>query len=414
MTDSRSIGKKVLQNIAVVIPLPYEREGGFWTRDAGLLVRGFRELGCRATLVALPGKSHFTQTEGFEADGLRLGSMAELCSPQWWQEFAPDAVVVFGWGLHHFEKIRAAIRTVTPHIAERMDTDGMRSPLLNPLRFAYLSWAQAMARMHAGSRYSWKTLPAAVQAAAWTGCCMAVAPSRGASAARIASCIPVLLVESDLACKRIKRWLEIFGCDSGGVHFCPNSVDTQNLPFPDPAQKKPNRVVAVGRWLSFQKNFEAVLSVAKDFLRYRNDYQFHIIGEIPKNVTTTDRLILHGKKSQAELGSILRQSQILFAASRYESFHLAAAEALCCGCSVVLPTSIPTAVWFAGMNSGAVASECSHIALEQSLRQEVRKWDMGARNPAAIAAHWRPILGPRTQAQTILELWEEPVSRSPA
>ena len=393
-------------HIAVVIPLPYSRQGSFWNRDAGLLVRGFREIGCRATLVAIQGSEPYGEAEGFEKEGLRLGSIEDLQSPEWWGSLAPDAVAVFGWGLHHFEKIRRAIRPTTRFLAERMDTDGMRSPLLNPLRFAYLSWAQAMDRMHAGSRYSWKTIPAATQAAAWTAYCLAVAPWRGASAARIASDIPVLLVESEPARQKIKRWLNIFECDANGVHFCPHSVDTQNLPVPDMAQKKPNRVVAVGRWLSFQKNFETVFSVAHDFLRCRNDYEFHIVGEVPNHLPSTDRLILHGKKSQAELGNILSQSRILFAASRFESFHLAAAEALACGCSVVMNPEIPTARWFAEADSGTVASKGSRSAMEQALREEVCMWDMGARNPAAIAAHWRPLLDPRTQAQTILDLWE--------
>ena len=161
------------RHIAVVIPLPYSRQGSFWNRDAGLLVRGFREIGCRATLVAIQGAEQYGGAEGFEKEGLRLGAMEDLQSPEWWGSLPPDAVVVFGWGLHHFEQIREAIRPTTRFLAERMDTDGMRSPLLNPPRFAYLAWAQAMDRMQAGSRYSWKTLPAAIQASSWTAYCLA-------------------------------------------------------------------------------------------------------------------------------------------------------------------------------------------------------------------------------------------------
>lgn len=400
-----------LRHIVVAIPLPYHRDRGFWERDAGLLARGFREIGYRTTLVALKEEEELVKTDKCELDGLELGSKEELESPEWWCKLAPDAAVVFGWGLHHFEKIRHAIRSVTPLLAERMDTDGMRSPILDPFRFSYLSWAQAMDRLGACKSRSWKFLPAAVTSFLWTTYSLAVAPWRGRAAARVASRIPVLLLESEPARKLTVQWLEMFGCSSKAVYLCPHSVDTEKLPVPTSAQKKPNRVVAVGRWLSFQKNFDAALHVAKEFLARRTDYEVHFIGEAPRIHNLPDRMIMHGRVDGLTLGRLLLEARILFATSRYESFHLAAAEALCCGCSVVLPKSIPTAASFAGCESGTAVETSSVRAITEALLTEAKTWDEGARHPESIAAHWRPIFAARSQAQTILKLWNDSQDR---
>jgi glycosyltransferase involved in cell wall biosynthesis len=391
------------RHIVVTIPLTYRREGDFWGRDAGLLVRGFRELGYRSTLVALRSEPEVTGREGYEADGLILATQQEMETSSWWQGIAPDGAILFGWALHHYEAIRKALRTATPYLAERMDTDGMRSPLLGPARYFYLSWAQAMDRMSARKRFSWPTLPASAMAAAWTAYSVGVAPWRGAMAAQIAASIPSLLVESEPAREKVKRWLRIFGYPDSNLHFCPHSVDIEDLPVEIEAKNRPERVVAVGRWGSFQKNFELTWKVAERFVSERRGYEFHFVGDLPWKTPKVDGIFCHGKRSRRETGELLSTARILFAASRYESFHLAAAEALCCGCSVVLSKNIPTAPWFSEKESGTV-SEGNYLL--QALHHEACCWEMGARKPEMIAAQWRPIFAPDAQAHTILKLWE--------
>lgn len=396
-----------LRHIAVAIPLPYSREGDFWGRDAGLLVRGFREIGCRATLVALHGSREIQEKEGLETDGLLLATKQEMETASWWKALAPDGVVLFGWALHHFEKIRRAAAAATPCLAERMDTDGMRSPLLDPARFFYLSWARSMDHFDAQNRLSWKALPAGIRAAAWTAYSLGAFPFQGANAAKIASQIPVLLVESNPALEKIRRWLGFYGHSGGNLHFCPPSVDVSNLPKASGTKKKPERIVAVGRWGSFQKNFPLTWQVASRFVSEQKDYEFHFVGELPRHTSKANGIVLHGKKSRGETGHLLSTARILFAASRYESFHLAAAEALCCGCSVVLPRDIPTAQWFASHQSGISVPAPNAQTLTNALIAEAGEWKAGHRAPEAISAHWRQILHPRTQAAAILDLWEK-------
>lgn len=393
-----------LSHVVVVLPLPYRRNGGFWERDAGLLVRAFRQLGLRSTLVAIPGPEPITDPVGFEKEGLALGTRDEMKSPAWWKAVAPDAVVLFGWGLHHFEDVRRASRQITPLLAEHTDSDGMRSPRVGAGRFWYLAWAQSMDRQKALHPWSWQALPAAVWASLWTLYCSAVSSTRGANAAEIASRIPVLLTESPVALSRTAAWLKSYGHRANNLHLCPHSIDLGHIPLPDRVKKKPNRVIAIGRWTSFQKNFPSALSVAKTFLKERTDYEFHFVGEMPEVQPSVDRLIFHGRVDHAELGRLLDESNILIAPSRYESFHLAAGEALCCGCSVVLPSCIPTAEWFASQDSGTVASAPTSLKMLQALHAEASAWDNGLRNAHAIATWWRDQLDPAAQARQILRL----------
>ena len=394
----------VPNHIVVVIPLPYRRDGGFWVRDAGLLVRAFRDLGLRSTLVALSGGATIDEPVGLEKDGLVLGTIDELESPEWWKSVCPDAVVLFGWGLHHFEKVRQAFRQITPLLAEHTDSDGMRSPRVGIGRFWYLAWAQAMDRRGAIYPWGWPAAPSTLWASLWTLYCLAVSSTRGAVAAEIASRIPVLLTESPVALTRTKDWLISYGYPARNLHLVPHSIDLEHIPLPEKAQKKPNRIIAVWRWTSFQKNFPLALRVEKEFLRERADYEFHFVGATPTSTPIVDRLIFHGRIAHSSLGRLLAGSNILFASSRYESFHLAAGEALCGGCSVVLPSCIPTAEWFASQNSGTVAPTPTVKEMTRALHAEAIHWDEGRRDGHAIASYWRTRLDPEVQAREILRL----------
>jgi len=392
-------------HIVVVIPLPYRRNGDFWGRDAGLLVRGFRELGLRATLVTLSNQEPLGEKEGYEKEGLVVAGLSNLESSDWWKTLSPDGVILFGWTLSRFQKVRNAILTVTSRLAERMDTNGMRSAILNPARYFYLTWAQSMDRMEARNCTSWKTLPSGLFAALWTARSLVGLPIIGARAAKTVGDIPLVMVESPLAKRRIDRWLRFHGHEPSNVHFCPHAVDIAELPKGPATKKRPDCVIAVGRWGSFQKDFDLTWKIACRFVSERKGAEFHIVGEVPWKTPVVPRVVLHGRLGRGETGQLLAASRILFAASRYESFHLAAAEALCCGCSVVLSENVPTARWFVGEESGTLARTPAYEDLLVALKQEASLWETGARSPDAIATFWRSRLSPSVQAKSILELW---------
>jgi len=396
-------------HVVTAIPIQHYGEGDFWGRDAGLMATGFLGAGCRATLVAIgnPDDS-LTGVPGLTPE-LRLASMEAMKTPAFWRQLAPDLVFLFAWTLPRHEGIRRAIRASGIPFIERMDTDGMRSPLLGFRRFFYLSWAQSMSRLKASRRVSWKAIPALASACLWTGRSLIGSPWLGAYSARIASRIPLVVVESPSAESKIRKWLALHGLGSGNVRFLPHPVAVESLPGVE-TQSRGKRVIAIGRWKSFQKNPEATLAVAGKFLSLRKDYEFHFIGENPHSIQPFERMHFHGLISRQEIGRIAAESRILLALSRYESFHLGAAEALCCGCSVVMAPGIPTAGWFTGPASGTVATTDSQSSYLEALLKEVDQWESGQRDPLAISKHWRKRLNPVDVArETLLDFVSNPL-----
>lgn len=398
--------------MVVAIPLPYSEDGDFWGRDAGLLIRGFQRLGLRATLVAI--RPEGSQAASIRGDELVLASGGEETSEAFWKRLHPDAVVLYAWTRPRFQPLRAAVRKATPLLAEHMDTDGMRGAVLNPAHFFYLSWAQAMDRWGASHGKSW-LCPPALFAALWqTGFSLCATPVLGLRAARTVSRIPAVLVESEPALQRIRRWLKIFGLPGGNLHVCPHSVDTHGLGAPKNATLRARRVVAIGRWRSFQKNWQQCLELAKSLIAERPDYEFHIVGETPLTDSPAPQIILHGRLERSKVTEWLGESQILVVPSRYESFHLASGEALCCGCSVVESPRLTTAAYFAEDGCGTVARRPTTGAMLEALRIEIRAWESGQRDPEKIATKWRARLSPESQAAEILRILGIPATTTDA
>jgi hypothetical protein len=108
-------------------------------------------------------------------------------------------------------------------------------------------------------------------------------------------------------------------------------------------------------------------------------------------------------KPHREVGAICQRSKIFLMTSRTESFNIAAAEALCCGCSVVGPVEIASVPFFAGEASGTVACRQRRSHFLDALGAEVQAWEAGMRNPGRIAQTWLAAVGSAAVAKKTLE-----------
>ena len=80
---------------------------------------------------------------------------------------------------------------------------------------------------------------------------------------------------------------------------------------------------------------------------------------------------------------------MLFVPSRWESFSIAAAEALCTGCSIVgTPAEAFRYLSMQGF-SGTIASTFDRKAILAALLQDATKWERGDYKPEKIAIFWR-------------------------
>ena len=104
------------------------------------------------------------------------------------------------------------------------------------------------------------------------------------------------------------------------------------------------------------------------------------------------RILLKGFTPSAALKDVYCDAMVSFCTSKRESTHIASAEALCCGCAVVIPArpSLSLPQWYTTKDSGTVTKEDTPESLADAVLAELREWQSGHRNPAAIAAAWQP------------------------
>lgn len=387
-----------------LLPLPYTDRGGFWHRDVGLIVQTLRALGNDAKLVAYRTK----EAESSQFPVL-LGTADELNDGAWWRSHAPDAVISNTWGAPRFARMRAAALGATSCFVEKLDTDGIRSPWIWPSQYFVETWTHLRDR----GNPAWKRYGALGLALLRTFAVGAFPSLLDRRMATLMAELPKIVAESPLAAERIRRFLRSYSLTPPRIESIPHPVSLRDLGFKEGIQARENRVVAVGRWHEHQKNFPLLLAVLGRFLRIHPEWRAEIIGQLPENAKDQvrrliddgrDRLQLRGVVPHEEIGTIYWASKIFLITSRHESFNIAAAEALCCGCSVVGPVEIASTEYFAGTSSGTVAPRRRAVHLVDALCTEAEHWSAGSRAPEQIAAYWRQEVGAESVSRRLLEL----------
>jgi glycosyltransferase involved in cell wall biosynthesis len=150
-----------------------------------------------------------------------------------------------------------------------------------------------------------------------------------------------------------------------------------------------------------------------NFLTQRQDYRFMIFGSgtdqvnrllesAPQNVR--DRITVLGFIEHEKVQEKLKNAKLLFVPSRWESFSIASAEALCTGCSIVGTPA--EALRYQSMQgfSGSISATFDKKAILAALLQDAVKWDQGKYDQEKIAAYWRPILNRKSVAKNIENL----------
>jgi glycosyltransferase involved in cell wall biosynthesis len=183
------------------------------------------------------------------------------------------------------------------------------------------------------------------------------------------------------------------------VRMVPHPV---NPIFTYAGETKENCVVAVGRWDAngaSQKNPELLMEVLTEFLAARPDWNARIVGkgvdELAHNYAGKKGKMAGGIEfinfvDHAELKSVYVTSRIMLCVSRHESFHISSAEAVCCGCSVVVPkrASLGSIAWFTSSDSGRIAERYDGKCIVNTLKKEADCWTALGRDPVHISHTW--------------------------
>jgi glycosyltransferase involved in cell wall biosynthesis len=386
-------------------PESFDGGPGFFARDSGLICRGLQQLGidCHALMP-------FGEQMGDEPD-LQRTDYRNLESADWWKSQGDiEGVVLYSWASPSHRRVAAAIREAGIFLVVNLDNSGLVSPLVGLRRWLAEQWILSG---KGKGRQAWQRFFFLV-AKGMTFGLVYTDPLRSfhLKQADVIACV------SPLATSRITKLCTIYGGQrmAEKVRMIPHAVQSQ---FCYGGEVKMRRIVCVGRWNDFvQKRTPLLCETMQHVLAADPQVSVVIIGQ-PVDVliewhqhlddSMRQRVDLAGAIPRSEIARLMQKSQVFYSASAFESFGIAAAEALCCGCSVVAESSVSMAAfdWFVSEASGTLTQCSSGRHHADALCQEIRKWDQGERDGRRISSIWSERLHEHKVAAEILTLFQE-------
>lgn len=387
--------------VATCTPTDFEASPRFFSRDTGLLCRGFQSAGYECKVI-MPGVAKPDDS----TDLLRC-SFSDLEDPAWWKARELDLVVLYAWVKPRHLPIAKAIRQAGIKLVQSMDTAGLQSPYSD-----FKSWA-ACSMMMCSMPQGWQRRMRAL-------------------ARSLRDWIPSLFEK-----KRLRMMAE---CDALAVVSPPayESINqyARTLGSPDVAKKtvviphpvsdemqydgraKEKKLIVVGRWGhadATQKDPVFHLRIIEKFLAAHPAWSADFIGNSATSLTPQLRTWSPEVSSRIELidfvpHDVLREkyasASIMLCASRYESFHIASAEAVCSGCSIVVPKHpmLASTGWFTSHESGTISGKRNLSSITAALELEASNWENEKRAPLKIARYWKSVLPASCVASKLAEM----------
>lgn len=386
-------------------PVAFGGGADFFARDSGLMCRGFQALGIESRAVMpLPGGG------GDEPDLIRT-EFANLESAAWWKSHRLDGVVLYAWGSPKFRRVAAAIREAGIFLVLNQDNGGLISPLAGFTGWLEEQWIMTGRGKEPGGWISFlKRLVRGL-----TVGLLVTDPLRAAHLRQgnVIACV------SPAAARHYRKLCRIYGGEglARRVVVLPHPVES-GFRYDGFPETKLRQVVCVGRWQDrLQKRPALMQAVLQQLVENDPAVQVEIAGEPTPELRDwhrslrpelQERVRLRGRVDRWQLAEILRSSQIFYSPSAFESFGIAAGEALCCGCSVVAGRSVSMASfeWFVSKDSGRLAAADDVQGHLHALREELARRDQGGGNPAEISKTWGPLLHADRVAAIVIGLAE--------
>lgn len=366
-------------------PVAFGGGADFFARDSGLLCRGFQALGIESRAV-MPGE----RQRDDDADLIRT-NFENLESKDWWQSQELDGVVLYAWGRPKFRKVAAAIRNAGIFLVLNQDNGGLVSLLAGFREWLGEQWILS------GQGRDVKALLRFVKLTirGLTVGLLLTDPLRAAHLkhGNVIACV------SPKAADCYRKLCHIYGGEdlARRVAVIPHAVESR---FRFAGGPKLRQVACVGRWQDVvQKRPWLLIDVMGSLLAADERVSVVIAGTATSELeawhhslgeSQRARVQLRGRVDRDELAAILRESQVFYSPSAFESFGIAAAEALCSGCSVVAGRSVSMASfeWFVSEESGTLAGKNDRMGHLAALREELDAWDRHQRNARRISDIW--------------------------
>ena len=387
-------------------PFPFGGGPDFFARDSGLLCRGFRMIGVESMAV-MPGERKPEDV----ADLIRT-DYANLESAEWWRAHKLDGVVLYAWGAPRYRRVAKAIRDSGTRLVLNQDSSGLVSPLSG-----IWPWLREQAVLNGGMASPHTTIRSAVAIA--KGLTLGLLRTEPLRAVHLRQGDIIAALHPDAA-ENYRRLCRIYGGKdlAARVAVIPHAI-SPSLSYGEGSLAKQNRIIAIGRWDDVIQKRPALLTEVIGRLLSRDSHvAVDIVGNLTERIRAwhhglppdaARRVHLHGKLPHEEIRRLLLAARVLYCPSAYESFHIASAEALCCGCSVVaadMPT-LASVRWFVSRDSGTLAATDDANGHLEALVRELSLWETGGRDPMTISDIWTEILHADKVAERIVKVIAE-------
>jgi hypothetical protein len=385
-------------------PVAFGGGADFFARDSGLLCRGFQMIGIDSRAV-MPGER---QPED-ESDLIRT-EYRNLESTVWWRSQQVDGVVLYAWGRPKFRKVAAAIHEAGIFLVLNLDSGGLVSPLVGWRDWLHAQWIYGGQGRGGKSwfRFTKLTLHRLIIGLLLTD------PLR----ARHLKCGNAITCVSPRAAEYFRRLCRIYGGEhlAARIRVIPHAVEQR---FRYSGKKKQRQVACVGRWMDqVQKRTWLLMEVIGALLSKDDQVMVVIAGQTTPELeawhhglekSQGSRVRLAGIIGREELAVLFDESQVFYSPSAYESFGIAAAEALCEGCSVVAERSVALTSfdWFVSADSGTLAASNDVTPHLHAIQHELAAWQDSKRAAEAISRFWCERLYAGNVATLIRNLIEE-------
>jgi glycosyltransferase involved in cell wall biosynthesis len=355
-------------------------------------VEGLRSIGIEAITVCPAGMEI-----GYPYCTVVFNDYRELTFPDFWQNLSCNNAFIITW--HRMTDILLAMREAGMRAIAIGDSDGLVSIRAHP-------WDTLRYKISEQKNYRHKIGAAKLWLSNWL--------FRG--------------VAHDLELIAATEAAHIFGLPNvGGVEqfrqFLINRGATvaankvAAIPYPvaeafctEPIKTpKANRVIAVGRWDSYQKNAPLLAVALERLTSYGCNTEFLIVGNgavaaFSSVAKLNSAIHLLGFQPREQIMKLMSDCRSVLIPSRWESGPIVANEMLALGGTVV-GTPIPSIKGItADGRFGRISQKHCAEPFAKALLNEMDAWGRGERDPQAIAAHWRTLVSPVSVAGRIIDL----------
>jgi glycosyltransferase involved in cell wall biosynthesis len=387
-------------------PEPFDGSYDYFTRDCGLVTRGLQSIRVESSsiIVGVPLPTD-------EPDLIRV-NYARLTSSVWWKQRNLDGVLLYSWGLPKYNDIAKAIREAGIFLILHQDSSGILFPIVCVKGGYHLKKTYCFIE-HEKFKALLLLVTWIIYRCTFGFLKLEFGRIKHLSYGNLITCVsPIAVTRYRNYVRRMKHKVL---CKR--VALLPHPV--ANYFRYSKGSKTNMRVIAVGRWDDLpQKRAQILIEVINRCLHANHEIVFDILGKITQTMhdwhaslkeQKASRVQLHGTIPNSQLLSYYQRSSILLCTSSHESFHIAAAEALCCGNTVVAPKldALPSFVWFTENGSGRLSNDETAISIANSLLDEMNDWLAGNRDAKSISDYWCSKLHTNEVANQIVELYKK-------